>query len=103
MKKLDEIYPSWYEEVDIDDINMSRSSCCVLTLVYGDYEDALRVLSIEPSQAYLYGFDMEPLSDPYLYTMLTCKWCYQIRKRMVIDDTEEFYCNVGGWRTDNGV
>lgn len=43
---LDEKHPGWAGEVDLDKLDMRHGNRCVLGLVYGSYENGLRVLGL---------------------------------------------------------
>ncbi len=46
-KKLDYIYPDWFNQVDLDVMDMVDSSSCILAQLFGDYFDAAEFFDLD--------------------------------------------------------
>lgn len=42
--KLDELYPGWENQIDLDQLDMMDPSCCILGQLYGDWEQGQHAL-----------------------------------------------------------
>lgn len=91
MDFLDEHGPIfWWEEIDVDKLNMSSASTCVLgqlarskfpkTNFYG-YGDVLKCFNLNYSDACRYGFDTNSSSTIQSYTQLEDEWMRAIDLR----------------------
>ena len=77
VKFLDEHYPGWLQEIDVDRLNLEHYSNCVLGQLYGDFGDGMYDLELSEEDIEFFGFFI-PRHDPTVfkqaYERLTLAW-----------------------------
>lgn len=63
----------WVDEVDPDTLDMYSITRCVLGQVFGDWNEGLTALRINPEDAVKYGFDT-PTPTPAQWLLLQTAW-----------------------------
>jgi hypothetical protein len=77
---LDEHAPVWPTKINLDTLNLSDCTYCVLGQVYGDYEDGLRALDGEAETSpERFGFEARGDEE---YASLTAKWILYLARRL---------------------
>ena len=60
VKLLDEKHPGWYKEINLDSLDISDCSQCILGQLYGAFAHGLEIVPRE-DPSFLYGFNFETL------------------------------------------
>lgn len=78
--------PSWYNEVDLETLDLRSLECCVVAQLYGDYDtDALigkrEDLDAAAREDVAYGFDLpEDACGRSNYAVLTEAWVREVER-----------------------
>lgn len=87
---LDQHYPGWIGEINLDHLDMGDGRHCVLGQVYGDYFDAREELGLSHKDAAMLGFSEDWDHGPLNYDTLTDQWRQVISERQhKAEPTEE--------------
>jgi len=90
---LNRVKPGWWEEIDLERLDMLDTRLCLCGQLYGRHKNAYRALRLSPADFVLYGF--LPAGSDYGKTrrlpqdLLTRLWIEEIKKwRSVADGTK---------------
>ncbi len=93
---MDQIRHGWFNEIRLDDLDISSGKHCIMTQIYGDYWRGLRKIGIlEQSSFFIpirYGFDPGFGIGMFFSGRLTRAWRREIERRRV-----ESFC-TDAWR-----
>ena len=86
---LDAKMPGWAARIDVEWLQLSSCTRCVLGHLFGEFSQACDLLGIRGSE---YGFDNGP-RDELFYELAPALWRKEIAARLSIDDVQ---CAVNG-------
>ncbi len=92
-KLLDAEYPGWYNEIDLQRLNLSDPRNCPVGQLYGSFSEGLDELEIE-DYASIYGLAME--DDTYSWKELDEEWEKVIKDRRGDNKNTHWYIVLDG-------
>jgi hypothetical protein len=90
---LNSVKPGWWEQIDLERLDMLDTRLCLCGQLYGRHANAYRVLRLSPADFVLYGF--LPAGSDYGKTkglpqdLLTHLWIKEIKKWRCVDNGQK--------------
>lgn len=80
---LNENYPGWEDDIDLDKLSMRSCKHCILGQLFGSYRTGFRSISLQANNLYKYGFEAihTGTADHRKYAFLTMTWITAIKNR----------------------
>lgn len=107
---LDERKPGWYQDIDLNRLDVFYSELCVVGQVYGNYWLGLHILNLEWRDAISNGFFAKPSLIWFLpggkrlaYDELNVHWRAEITKRRIAHLRREFEAIKATWTKPTAV